>query len=187
MTGAFLWRLVREVAILQENKRQDGEGTLAKILSTMRSNRCTNPDGSAACVDGIPILDHLRWRELWNVFKEKKNELATFQDAPVIVGSKTLRDAATVRLMSAHAKRLGQVIHLYHSKDSIKHTTIEGHDAENLKNLPSRLTREALGKLPLFPGMKVIITKNVSVPFKVANGPEGVVKDIVYEEDEQGN
>jgi ATP-dependent DNA helicase PIF1 len=36
--------------------------------------------------------------------------------------------------------------------------------------------------------MKVIITENVSVPFKVANGSEGVViKDIVYEEDEQGN
>jgi ATP-dependent DNA helicase PIF1 len=132
-------------------------------------------------VDGIPILDHLRWRELWNFFKEKKPELATFQDAPVIVSSKILRDAANVRLMSTHAKRLCQMIHIYHSKDSlsIKHTTIEGHDAENLKNLPSHLTREALGKLPLFPGMKVIITENVSVPFKVANGSEGVVKAMV--------
>ena len=44
----------------------------------------------------------------------------------------------------------------------------------------SNVSNDALGMLPLVPGMKVMITDNVAMWGGVANGCQGVLQDIKY-------
>ena len=46
--------------------------------------------------------------------------------------------------------------------------------------------KEALGRLPLIPGMPVMITENLSMENKIVNGSEGVLTDIVYKTEPEG-
>ncbi|PPQ76270.1 hypothetical protein CVT26_009844 [Gymnopilus dilepis] len=45
---------------------------------------------------------------------------------------------------------------------------------------------DSFGRLPLFEGMKVMVTENLALDSKVVNGTEGVVRRVVYEEDDEG-
>ncbi|KAJ7878351.1 hypothetical protein B0H14DRAFT_2342007, partial [Mycena olivaceomarginata] len=47
-------------------------------------------------------------------------------------------------------------------------------------------TKDALGKLPLSIGMKVMITENTALKARVVNGAEGILREIHYSVDEKG-
>jgi ATP-dependent DNA helicase PIF1 len=75
------------------------------------------------------------------------------------------------KLIAASAGRLNRRIYIYHG-------------ARMLRGLQSRVTRDHLEKIPLFIGMKVMITENISVPFKVVNGSEGMIQGIRFKVEE---
>ena len=54
-------------------------------------------------------------------------------------------------------------------------------------HMPCRVTKDSLGMLPLVPRMQVMVTKNVATLSGIANGAEGVLKDVKFELDEDGN
>ena len=49
------------------------------------------------------------------------------------------------------------------------------------------MTDDAIGMLPLVPGMNVMITDNLAMQGKLANGFQGIIKDIKYEMNEYGH
>jgi ATP-dependent exoDNAse (exonuclease V) alpha subunit len=55
-----------------------------------------------------------------------------------------------------------------------------GSDRLRLSTVRSKESKELLGQLPLIPGMPVIMTENLSMPHKVVNGSEGVLRDVIY-------
>lgn len=186
MAGAYLWRQVNTVVILRKNKRQEEDNTFASLLDSIRNNTCLGEDGLPTRIYGRTALEHLQRRDMRYIAQNHPDELHDFADAPVIVGSKTLRDALNVNLLQSHASRLNQQPHLYHSIDSVRGKAAKDHLASHLWNLPSRRTNESLGQLPAFVGMRVMITENLSVPFKIVNGSEGTITEIRYGKDEEG-
>jgi len=51
----------------------------------------------------------------------------------------------------------------------------------------SSVTKDNLGHLPLVPGMRVMVTDNAAMTVKVVNGSQGVLRDVKYDVDEDGN
>ena len=110
------------------------------------------------------------------------NELQTLTSAPIIVGRKQIRDLINIRVLNHHARDLAATVHLYHSKDRILGQQLCSPEREFAWRLPSSTTKDSPGRLPLFPGMKVMVQENLAFLNKVVNGSEGTVRDIVYEE-----
>jgi ATP-dependent DNA helicase PIF1 len=155
------------VVLLKKNHRQSKDPTYAKILELIRKGAGSDAGGNSRWVGDASILTHLRQRVLQQVSHHSPHALEAFRDAPVIVGSKRLRDLLNVRLIQSHAARTGKEVHLYYSRDTVRRRDITIEWVRNhLWNLPSRRTRDSFGFLPLFVGMKIMITENIAVPHK---------------------
>lgn len=187
MNGAFLWRQVNVVVKLVKNHRHDEDRDYANLLDRIRLGQC-RPNSAlfqdSLCTDD---LEFLRRREISRIVDLDPESLLTFRDAPVIVGSRSVRDAVNAKYVAFHARRLTQPVHLYHAKDSVKRAPVSGNVKERLWGLSSRDTRDSLGRLPLFPGMKVMVTENLAFSKGIVNGVEGVVHDIKFTVDPDGN
>lgn len=178
MQGAFLWRQVTDVVQLTQNVRQKGDTAYAGFLSRLRSGECA--DGPRGGTDDLCMI---RDRQLGQVIKGDEEAKCHFADAPVIVGTRKLRDTINAKLVDLHAKRLDQTVWLYQAKDKSR----AGFDQKALLQLSPKVTNDMFGRLPLFPGMRVMVTTNISVHHKLVNGAEGVVEKIFYDEDADGN
>lgn len=130
-------------------------------------------------------VEVLRSRDLCRLADSAPAELALFKDAPIIVGLKTLRDLLNARIIEHRATQTKQIVYLYHSRDVISKDPVSDVTQETLWMLPSSSVDDAFGRLPLFPGMKVMVRENLAFTHRVVNGAEGVVRDIVYEEDDE--
>jgi len=113
--------------------------------------------------------------------------LDAFRDAPIIVSEKANRDVLNLRAAKRFASKTQQDLHMYHSRDRYRRSALQGEDRSRMWRVPSRITKDCLGMLPLVPGMRVMVTENVATSSGVANGAEGVLKDIKYELDDDGN
>jgi ATP-dependent exoDNAse (exonuclease V) alpha subunit len=79
---------------------------------------------------------------------------------------------------------VGEEVHQYHSKDSSRRVSLEGAIQERVWKVSSTAASDALGKLPLVPGMKVMVTENIAMTARVVNGSEGRLVAIKWEKDE---
>lgn len=180
MNGAFLWRQVRTVVELVKNERNSGDPEYASFLSRLRVGACLRPRN-----DGPSDLDYIMTRLMENQVSNV-SVMEEFRDAPIIVGIKSLRDLLNVKLVKYHARRQGKQIGIYYSQDRADRKNVRGRIQSMLWNLPSKVNSEAFGRLPLFIGMKVMVTENLAFHHGIVNGSEGIVEDVKYEEDEQG-
>ncbi|KAF5309577.1 hypothetical protein D9619_012398 [Psilocybe cf. subviscida] len=112
--------------------------------------------------------------------------LRLFKDAPIIVGNKVTRDMLNAKRIKSHAADLQQKVELYYSADTIKRASVPAGIRKVLWDIPSSDNNESFGRLPLFAGMKVMVTENIAFSFGVVNGSEGVVRSIRYNEDSCG-
>ncbi|KAF5338632.1 hypothetical protein D9611_012774 [Ephemerocybe angulata] len=186
IAGAYLWRQVSTVVILKQSKRHADDHIMAEILHRIRGRTCIDQHNQPVMISGRSVLDHIRSRDIAYVASTDPNSLKDFQDAPIIVGNKDIRDSFNSALLKAHAHRTSVVPSIYYSIDSIKGQRITGIAALSLWNLPSRPTKDSLGQLPMFIGMKVMVTENISVTYKIVNGSEGVITNIVHSTDDSG-
>ncbi|KAF5320357.1 hypothetical protein D9611_011328 [Ephemerocybe angulata] len=183
ISGAYLWRQVSQVVILKQTKRHEGDPHYAKLLNLIRSRQCIGSDGRQQKVDGLTVIEHLRLRDIEYVTRTNPDAIKEFQEAPVIVGNRLVRDLLNSTMLKAHADRSGNEVHIYYSKDFIKSERVEGPAADFLWSLSAKTTKDAFGQLPMFIGMRVMITENVSVRYKVVNGSEGVITAIHHTEE----
>ncbi|PPQ75301.1 hypothetical protein CVT26_015246 [Gymnopilus dilepis] len=184
MNGIFTWRQVTRIVELLKNCRHAADVRYSEFLSRLRVGKCMDPR-----VHGDSDVDDYRYiqsRLLTNIIKTNPEELKHFVDAPFIVGTKAIRDVLNARMASFHASRMRKELHVYYSKDNMNKRSIPTGRAEYLWDLDASHSRDAIGRLPMFEGMKVMITENIAFDSKVVNGTEGVIKTIVYEEDDQG-
>lgn len=187
LNGAFLWRQVNEVVILKKNKRQETDAEYAALLNRVRNGKChtTVVEDRSGHVSGkLSDLDILRSRQLSTLALKSGPELKKFADAPFIVGTRRIRDAINAKMITHHASRTGQKVNLYHAQDFISSQPVTGLLKQKLLNVSSTITEDALGKLPLFEGMKVMVTSNLAVGNRIVNGSEATVHKVVYSTDD---
>ncbi len=174
LKGVYLWqKLVTTVVILRTNQRQSADSDYASLLTRVREGHCVYAR-EANIADDFAML---QTRLLQNFDPETA---VRFEDAPILVGIKSIRDALNERIVQHYARRIGATAHHYYSQDSIRRTSPNARLQETLWNLPSTITKDALGKLPLFPGMKVMVQENIAFSCNVVNGAIGTVRDIKY-------
>ena len=179
MNGVILWRQVRSVVKLRKNQRHSGDEQYGAFLERLRVGCCRGyrSDGDD--------LAYVRTRLLKNAVARGK-DLTCFWDAPIIVGWKSLRDPLNETLVRYHASRLGQSVYNYHSEDLVHGSRLQPHLRDILWSLTSTENGDLFGRLVLFPGMKVMVTENISLSLGVVNGMEGVVRKVQYDLDSDG-
>ncbi|PPQ80410.1 hypothetical protein CVT26_004432 [Gymnopilus dilepis] len=183
LNGIALWRQVTKIIELKKNCRHASDPSYSEFLSRLRLGKCL----SAAIGSERPDdYSYLQSRLLTNIQRDNPAELATFADAPIIVGKKSLRDLINARTIMFRARSSNKTVHLYYSKDFCERNIIPSQLADSLWNLESTLTDDSFGRLPLFEGMKVMITENVAFNSGIVNGTEGTIHRIIFEEDEIG-
>ena len=180
LMGVYLWRRVNTVVLLKINQRQAQDSDYAALLSRIRRGEARTTTTPTNSTDYAV----LRTRYADRVMSIDGASLAAFRDAPIIVGRKRLRDLLNLRIMGHHAQTLSAEIHLYNARDRISGHEISESERQILWKLSSTVTHDSLGKIPLFPGMKVMVQENLAFSNRVVNGTEGIVKDIVFEEEE---
>jgi len=177
MNGALLWRQVTRVVELVKNQRHSDDPQYAKFLDRLRVRECKK--GS---ILEASDYDYLCTRTLDRLVKDPVT-MSSFRDAPIIVGSKDLRDRLNARLIAYHAGEKNTIPFLYHSRDLVRSSRVP-HDIQHLLwDIPSSINHDALGRLPLFIGMKVMITENLAFANGIVNGTEGIVWGIKYSEE----
>ncbi|KII83001.1 hypothetical protein PLICRDRAFT_64476, partial [Plicaturopsis crispa FD-325 SS-3] len=186
LKGAYLWRMVDVVVKLTKNVRQQDDDWYSGFLSRLRTGRCTDRSALRRSNQaGKSDIDVLRERDFAHIWNTDPVEGRLFRDAPVIVGSTRLRDAINLQKAKKHSSRLGETLHYYHSIDTHRRKPLTGWVQQSVWNLSSSKTQSRLGKLPLFVGMKVIVTVNRAFSRGIVNGAEGVVTRIKYSLDSE--
>ena len=178
LMGVYLWRLVTTVVLLKLNQRQSGDKAYAGLLSRVRAGECTR-QGDAGDTNDYATL---QTRFLDRIAVNEPDAFQQFVDAPIIVGRKRVRDLINLRLLDHHAQAMMANVHLYHAKDRMLGHPVTHTERDILWKLPSSITHDSLGRIPLFPGMKVMVQENLAFNNRVVNGSEGTIRNIVYEE-----
>ena len=176
LMGVYLWRLVSTVVLLKQNQRQSGDQAYASLLARVRAGDCQRQ------LTSCPDHETLQSRYLDRLTANDPETLQRFRNAPIIVGRKRVRDLLNLRLLDHHARSIQANVHLYHAKDRMLGHPVTPTERDILWKLSSSTTHDSLGRLPLFPGMKVMVQENLAFTHRVVNGSEGTVRDIVYEE-----
>lgn len=177
--GAYLWSLVQTVVLLTKNERQRGDGSYSQLLNRIRNGQCRNARHNRTAFD----FRTLQTRLLQNFDPEA---CARFADAPIIVGRKNIRDPLNHRLALLHAASISAEVHIYYSRDKVDREPLTGLEREAVWDMPTSDSDDTLGRLPLFPGMRVMVQENIAFAHNVVNGALGTVRDIRYQEDEPG-
>ena len=193
LNGAFLWRQVNKVIILKKNERAKKDPRFINLLSRVREGRAwdghkkkdTMQEGSG---DNYTSSDYetLLGRRLHLLAKKDKTVLNKFKDAKIVVGEKVLRDVINNKIVHGFAEKTQQELHWYHADDRYRNAPLKGTLRNRMLRAQSNVTNDAIGMLPLVPGMRLMITDNVAMRGGVANGCEGILQDIKYEINEHG-
>lgn len=184
MNGVLLWRQIKKVVQLVKNHRQAGDPDYAEFLSRIRLGICVPDPRIAAGVASRNDWNYLLDRVL---SKLDQATLQKFDDAPIIVGTKVTRDILNAKRICYDAARLRKSVNLYHSVDTMDRVPVRIGLRNRLWNIPSSSNNDAFGRLPLFNGMKVMVTENIAFFHGVVNGSEGVVQSVYHNEDSDGN
>ncbi|OJT07088.1 ATP-dependent DNA helicase PIF1 [Trametes pubescens] len=179
LQGVYLWRQVQTVVKLTKNQRQASDPVYGALLDRVRVGQCRSCNVHET--GELSDAEILYQRILQQVARKDQSGFRAFADAPVIVGTKLLRDEINTRIIAHKAAAMNETVHTYHAKDKVAGSPAVGEMRRGLWKLQSSVCGDSLGKLPLFPGMKVMIRENLAFSKRLVNGAEGTITDIVYE------
>ncbi|KAG2744808.1 hypothetical protein P692DRAFT_20742685 [Suillus brevipes Sb2] len=182
--GAFLWRQVDVVVELKQNWRAKDDAAFVDMLSRIRLGKVRK-----VAVDQQHLSDYdlLKTRLLTEIKNKSPEQFDSFKDAPIVVTRKYLRDAINETKARAFAVQTGQEYFVYHAKDRIGGKALEINQQQRLWKLQTTSTNDSLGRLPLIPGMLIMITENTATSCKIVNGSRGTLQSITFDIDEDGN
>lgn len=182
MYGAYLWRQLNRVIGLKKNWRHAADPQYAAMLSRIRRGQGRDKRDSNHSRSDYEILLDRQLNVLQHNANKNGTDLSRFRDCPIIVAEKTLRDAINVKMAIAKASTAGKPLHYFVAVDKRHGKPFEGDQRRKMLTLRSSLTHDSLGQLPLFEGMKVMITDNIDIGHKTVNGAEGVVQHIKWDD-----
>jgi len=131
MNGAFLWRQVDIIIELVKNQCHAEDVHYAEFLSRLRIGECVSKSSTT-----LSDLEYIRSRLIDNLSKDQEI-LCSFSDAPIIVGSKALRDVLNVKLVHYHATRMNKKLAMYYAMDTVNRSPVGGVVREELWSIPS--------------------------------------------------
>ncbi|KAJ7130147.1 hypothetical protein C8R44DRAFT_613972 [Mycena epipterygia] len=189
--GTAIWRMVKNVVVLRKNWRALEDPEFTNLLQRVRKGIAW--DGRVAHT-AAQLCDGRNYsRSDYNILQTRllqtmsPTERAEFADAPIIVATKVVRDLVNRRLVKNYANKVGLQVDDYCSRDRFSRVDVAPSMRDRLWKIRSSLTKDALGKIPMVPGMKVMITENVAIKAKAVNGQEGTLVEVKYDIDECGN
>jgi hypothetical protein len=193
LRGAFIWHHISKVVLLKKNQRADKDPKFANLLNRIRlgvawdgRNDMTDLQLGTGINYNEPDELTLQKRDLHIVLRSSSDAKRKFKDAPIIVAKRRERDRINAVKVKQYADSIGEEVNEYHSRDSCMRELLEGDVQQRVWNVPSSQTSDALGKLPMVPGMRVMVTENVAMMARVVNGSEGRLTKILWESDELG-
>ena len=174
--GKLLWLSISTVIILTESMRQVGHENLhlVQTLSRLREGKCNDADFQLLSNRVIQNVNNINWND--------------WKDAPLIVSENAQKDAINELAAHAFARRTNQTLHWYYAIDQHQQNVVSDEALKrHLQNLNSGVTNQRLGKIPLVIGMPVMISQNYDVEGGIVNGCTGILKEIRYQTDSEGN
>lgn len=84
------------------------------------------------------------------------------------------------------ARTTNQQFHMYLAVDKVEKQRVMGNLRLCLSRVHSKESRESLGRLPLLPGMPVLINENLCISSKVVHSSEGILTDVIYKSTTEG-
>ncbi len=160
--GRCLWsQLTHAILLTEQNRVVDNK--YADILKRLAEGKCTPHDHAVLntrLIDNVDI----------NTTK--------FLDAPVVVPGNRLRNEVNKFYVNKYAASIGQMVVTSIAIDSCTKFQLTASKLKLLQNLSYTSTSNLPGELPLFIGMKVMLTTNLLVEEKLANGSVGEVTRI---------
>lgn len=182
--GASLWRQVTNVVLLQKNHRQANDPIYTELLMRARSGTCV----SRQLPNGPPTdFSILQTRVLGILAQSDPSIYQKFADSPIIVGLKAKRDAINAVKASEAAAKLGVQLFQYYSIDKLDGSVPPANAQQAMWKISSSASKDALGILPLFDGMRVMLTENLAIGNRLVNGAEGIVKRVEYTIDDENH
>jgi hypothetical protein len=115
------------------------------------------------------------------LMRQAPSEVKAFVDAPVVVAETVVHDTINVKMACQCSKETNQELFNYYSRDHYFQKPAEGDMNHCLWKIKSQVTKDALGVLPLVPGMRVMVTENIAVNQKVVNGTTDIVEKKIYD------
>jgi hypothetical protein len=175
MFSAAIWRQLMHVVELKENMRAKEDPQFVALLARMLVGQAITQSST-----GTSNYDTLKTRIMDRLAIEKPDEYKLLYNAPIVFGERRLQDRFNDVRTRKFATDSAQEFHSYLSIDKVGGCPMTGSDRLRLSTVQSKESKELLGQLPLIPGMPVIVTENLSMPHKVVNGSEGVLRDVIY-------
>lgn len=173
--GAFLWRSLTHVVQLIKNERAKTDPNFIQLLGRVRVGE-TITSGRL----GLTDIDVLNNRLLSKLMRNSPEEFNAFRDAPVVFGERRLRNLWNEEKAKEYAASSGHEFTYYYAQHFSRGELLTGEDDNRLAFVVPKDSKDYLGRLPLLPGMPVLITENLALAGKVVNGARGTIKSIAY-------
>lgn len=187
--GASIWRQITSVVKLEKNWRQDTDPVYAGIVGRVHLGQGSVRRRGHHTKSDYELLSD---RQL-NVLNDKRteasvsSELKDMQDCPIVVADKQLRDAINNALVHKRARDQNKPVHYYMAADRRSRKDVVSPVREALWGVRSSVTKDSLGALPLFEGMRVMFTENLDIGHRTVNGAEGTVTHVKYRTTDDGH
>jgi hypothetical protein len=175
--GTLIWQQLTHVIVLKDNVWAVSDPEYVALLNRFRVG-----EGQLVCGLGSSASDYdmLKGQCLDKLQLDRPSQYELLRKAPVVFGKRCLRDLYNTSKARQFTSQTHQDYHKYLSADRINKQAIEGQDRVHLSYVCMKDLKEALGRLPLIPGMRVMITENLSMGNKIVNGSKRELEDVVY-------
>ena len=167
--GRSLWKQLTHVALLTQQMRVT-DPAYQDVLNRLREGKSTIDDyillssrviGNSCSIDSTPTMN------------------------PIIVPGNDLRREINSLFVKDHSKALSQKILTSRAIDLCKRGNLTSEHRRLIRKLPNTKIDGFPGDLPLYIGMSVFLTKNVSTELGLTNGTSGVIRQIICNPDEK--
>lgn len=164
--GRELWQSVQKVVELKQPMRQIADPTYASILSNIRKGYL--PENQRQILRTRILGDDRIATDEWkrSVFLVTRNQL---------------RARLNFEATREYADDQRQLIVYSCARDTYNGNPIEGSTRRRFLSVSDTKENSLCGILPLSIGIKVLITTNICANDGLANGSEGILRQIVYE------
>ena len=140
------------------------------MLNGLREGECT--------IDDYLLLSS-------RVIGNGSNANVISNNALIFVPGNDLRKAINNYFVKDHAKSKGKKILVCRAMDICKNGKLSLEQTTMTRKLPNTQTGGLPSELPLFEGMSVYLTKNISTEIGLTNGTTGIVKQIICQRSEK--
>ena len=168
--GIYIWSQLTHIALLTEQMRVT-DLTYQALLNRLREGMCTYED---YVLLSTRVIGN-------NAIIQNKNH------NPIILPGNELRKQLNMLHIHKHAQCTSQSILISPSVDNIVRGKLNEENGKLVKGLPNTKTDGLPGYLPLFAGMPVYLTKNLSTELGLTNGSRGVVTQVHCEKNKSRN